>query len=517
MVELNPFRTWVPKPVAILFYLTVFAVTMTIDASYSSIMNENVGLRGIQSDDAQWASFCLFAGMTCAAPFLGRVLRVMRLAIVLGWGLPLLVLFEFLACYTGQPVLLAVCGFFIGFVRFPIMLCSLMSMASYLTGKNVGVAFEDAPPRTEAQWQQTLSMMSILMSLVMIIFLSTSQVGTVFQAWVAYRLNSQSIYRIMMLVVVLLNVGMYILMPRPSLDDLPHVPSDDTRWPFDAGRLFTALLLGIACCSFLFMVSHGYNDNWFSSHRIRMAFAVMLVFGSLAVITDLLRPDHTRYLRYGILRLPSARWALLIFFVGMLVNSSSMLVSVASQVGLSLDEWRSDTLGMWGWWGNVLGFVLVMFTFRYIHFRHYFTVSFLLFASYSLAVYFTIQTQMNYDYLAWLNVVRQAALFILFISGMALSFYHREGSYMATWICLLLIIRNVMAPPIGVALYQHELLVQRLDYLAGYATSASGMMTMQGMISAVKWLAGATFWTCVVFIVFIRSCNWDWLLGRKDK
>lgn len=514
MVELNPFRTWVPKLVAVVYFLLVFAVTMTVDASYSSVMNENVGLRGIQSDDAQWATFCTYAGMACFSPFLGRLVRVLRIRITLLSGLALLIFFEFLAEYTEQPVLFATCGFFIGGIRFTLLLSTLMSMASYLTGRNVGVAFEDAPPRTEQQWQQTLTMMSIMMALVMIVFMSTSQVGTIFQAWVAYRLNSQSIYRVMMLVMAILTVLTFVLMPRSRLDNLPEAAPADTRWPYDSGRLYSALLLGITLVSLLFMVSHGYNDDWFSSPRIRIALAVTLIFGALFVMVDIVRPDRERYLRYGLLRLPSSRWALLIFFLAMIVNSSSMLTSVAASTGLHLDEWRSDTLSMWGWWGYVLSAVFIVFTFKHLKPHQYITVAFLFFASYAIAMYFSIQGQMDYGQLAWFNVMRQAGLFTIFIAGMAISFYHRDGSYLATWICIMLIVRNVVATPLGVAFYQHEMLALRLDYMQNYATSASGMMTLQSMLASVKWLAGLTFWLSVAAIVFFRSCNWDWLKGK---
>ncbi len=91
MVELNPFRSWVPKPIAILYFLLMLVICMSVDCVYSSLMNENVGFRGMQSDNVQWALFCLVAGMCAGAPFVARVLRVCRLRAVNVVSLSLLI------------------------------------------------------------------------------------------------------------------------------------------------------------------------------------------------------------------------------------------------------------------------------------------------------------------------------------------------------------------------------------------------------------------------------------------
>lgn len=516
MVELNPFRSWVPKPIAILYFLLMLVICMSVDCVYSSLMNENVGFRGMQSDDVQWALFCLVAGMCAGAPFVARVLRVCRLRAVNVVCLSLMIAIEWMARDVEEPLLYATLSLVMGFVRMICMMVNMMAMLSYLTGRNMAATFNDAPERTEEQWQKTMKMIIIGMGLLYLVLMSMQQVGTSLSAWVAYVLYTRSVYDIMILVMAVMLLSTLLLMVRPRLDNLPEVPEGDTRWPFTAGRMLSTLLFMASGCCFAYFTTHGYNQDWFSSVNIGLSLALSLFFFGAFLLSDWTRPASERYWDYEILSLPSSRWALLIFVLAILLNSSSLLVTVCAQLTMQLDQWHTACLNMYGWVGYVLATLLIAFTFRRLHYRHYWTLAMAFFAAYAASLYLTVQPQMEYSHLVWLTIIRAMGLFLIYSAVMALSFYRRPGSLLTSWILVMLFLRNLVGNGLGIAFYQQHMLHGQQEYLQAYATGYNGLMVVNGMIASVKELAGITFWFAMAVLVFLLACNWDWLFGRRN-
>lgn len=414
-----------------------------------------------------------------------------------------------------QALVLVASAVVMGFVRMTLMMVNMMAMMTYLTGKNMSSAFEDAPERTEDDWQKMMSVLSVGMAYLYFILLSMAQAGTSFAAWIAHMLTARSVYEAMVLVMACLGLLTLLLMPHHWFDDTQEAPEGDTRWPFNAGRVFSALLL-IACAgSFAYFTTHGYNQDWLRSPNERIALASALFFGGAFLVADLGRPVAKRYFNWELLSLPSARWALLLFVIVMLLISSAMLVTVCSQVGMLLDQWQSAVLSMWGWVGYVVATLLITFTFRFVHYRHYWTMAFGLFAAYALAIYLSVQQQMDYDQLVYLTVIRATGLYLVYVSGMVLSFYHRPGSMLTAWMLCMILLRNMMAPAAGVAFMQQELLNGRLEYLQGYAPSYNNMMVLQSTIASVKHLAGIVFWASLAVVILVLACRRTWLFGKK--
>lgn len=515
MVELNPFRSWVPKAVGVVYSLLMLVICMSVDCVYSSLLNENVGIRGMQSDDVQWALFCLVTGMCAGAPFVSRLLRICRLRAINVIGLTLMIAIEYLARDVETPLVYALLSLTMGFVRMPCMMVNMMAMLTYLTGKNMATIFEDAPERTEEQWQKTMRIIILGMAFMYLVLMSMQQVGTSFSAWVAYVLYTRSVYDLMILFMATMLVLTIALMERPRMDNLPEVPEGDTRWPFTAGRMMSAVFFMVCGCTFAWATTHGYNQDWFNSAAVRLNYAASLVFLGAFLLTDCLRPKDKRYWDYEILALPSARWALLIFFLAIILNSSSLLVTICSQLTMHLDQWHSACLSMWAWVGYVLATLLVALTFKFIHYRHYWTVAISFFTAYALSLYLTVQTEMEYSHLIWLTIVRAMGLFLIYSTCMALSFYRRPGSLLASWILIMLFTRNLIGNGIGIAFYQQHMLEGQLEYLQSYAPAYNGLMAAQGMIGSVKQLAGITFWLGLAVVIFLLACNWDWLKGKK--
>ncbi len=335
-------------------------------------------------------------------------------------------------------------------------------------------------------------------------------------AWVAYVLYTRSVYDIMILVMAVMLLSTLLLMVRPRLDNLPEVPEGDTRWPFTAGRMLSTLLFMASGCCFAYFTTHGYNQDWFSSVNIGLSLALSLFFFGAFLLSDWTRPASERYWDYEILSLPSSRWALLIFVLAILLNSSSLLVTVCAQLTMQLDQWHTACLNMYGWVGYVLATLLIAFTFRRLHYRHYWTLAMAFFAAYAASLYLTVQPQMEYSHLVWLTIIRAMGLFLIYSAVMALSFYRRPGSLLTSWILVMLFLRNLVGNGLGIAFYQQHMLHGQQEYLQAYATGYNGLMVVNGMIASVKELAGITFWFAMAVLVFLLACNWDWLFGRRN-
>ena len=515
MVELNPFRSWVPKAVGSIYYLLMLLLSMSVDCVYSSILNENVGQRGMQSDDVMWALNGLIVGMAAAAPFSFRVLRVCRLRIVNAVCLSVMIVAEFLARDTEEPLVLVALCVLMGFARMNLMMINMMSMLSYLTGKNMSEAFNDAPERTEQEWQKLMHTMTPAMAFLYLILMSMTQAGTSLVSWMAYVFCIRSVYDLMMLLMALMLVVGAVLMPLHWFDDLPEPKAGDTRWPFTGGRMLSALVFTASSLCIVYAINHGYNQDWFASSAILLSLAAGLVLLGAFLLIDWLRPEHERYWNYELLAEPSARWALLLYVFAIILNSGSMLVTVCSQVAMQLDQWHSACLSSWVWVGYVVGTLLIVFTFRRIHYHHYATVAFAFFCVYALAIYITVQTQMEYDHLVWLTVVRGTGIFLVYVCGMVMAYYRRRGSLLASWITAMFFLRNIVSGSVGVALYQQGMLIGQQEYLQGYATAYNAPMVVQSMIASVKHLAGLSFWLALAVILVLLACNWQWLHGGR--
>jgi hypothetical protein len=517
MVELNPFRSWVPKPLGVLIYILLLIPCLTVGGVYGSITSEIVGLRGIQSDDVQMATYCLTIGMAAFGPFMARVARINRHRALILICFSILILLSLVVRQTEEQLILWVCSICIGFFRMMALIICLLGMLSYITGKNMGMMLEHSKERTEAEWKKTMYMLSAGMTLIYLFCLSIAQAGTSLTAWIAEYMSSQSVYNCMILWMAVMMSVVIILEPRHSFDDLPQAPKGDTHWPFTAGRMLSALLMTISMASFAFMASHGYNMDWFSARPIRIAAASCLFFLGAFLLSDLVREPKNRYFDYELFSLPATRWSLLLFVVMMLINSSTLLTSVCTQMTVRLDQWQSACLNMWGWIGYLIASLFIFFTFKFLNYRYYWTLAFCCFAVYAAGIYLGVQNQMLYNDLRYLIVIRSIGMFTIYSTVMVLSFYHRPAEWLPSWSLAMLVLRNVFAPAVGVALYQQGLLNGQQEYLQVHALAYNSTTIVQGTLAAVKELAGYTLWAVIAVILFLMFYQWKWLDGDKQE
>ena len=511
MVELNPFRSWVPKPLGIIVYLLILVPCLTVGGVYGSITSEIVGGRGIRSDDVQMASYCLTVGMAAFGPFMARVARINRHRALTLICFALLILLSFIVRRTDEVVLLWTCSVAIGFLRMTALIVNLLGMLSYISGRNMGMMLEKSAERNEKEWKKTMDMLSAGMAMIYIFCMSLGQVGTSLTAWVAEFFSSGSVYDTMILWMSAAMLVILIFEQKHGFDDLPEPHEGDTHWPFTAGRMLSALFMIASVCSFAYMTSHGYNMDWFNARPIRIAAATSLFFFGAFLLSDLTRRPENRYFDYQLFSLPATRWSLGLFVVAMLINSSTLLTSVCTSLTIQLDQWQSACLNMWGWIGYVFAAVFIIFTFKFIKYRYYWTLAFCCFAVYAAGIYFGVQQQMVYENLRWLIIVRSIGLFLIYSTVMVLSFYHRPAEWLPSWAAAMLILRNVVAPATGIALYQNGLLHGQLDYIQGHAMIYNGSMIVQGTLAAIKELAGYTLWASLAMIVFLMFYRWKWL------
>jgi hypothetical protein len=177
--------------------------------------------------------------------------------------------------------------------------------------------------------------------------------------------------------------------------------------------------------------------------------------------------------------------------------------------------------------------------FARIHFRWILAMGFGMLLAADVYLYFQYQTEGSFDHMVVVTVINYAGLFIPYAMLVPLGMKHLPVRYMTTYIFVMLLFRNALAPVAGMSLYtnwlqerqQHYIhrLAQNVDYenqqAATYdygmrrmgqakggstleaqqlsATAIRGKITVQATLVAMRDITGTTIWLLVGTIAFV--------------
>lgn len=527
MMENYPFYKWVPKPIGCLvLFLLFFPVTFS-GGAYMNNMAEMAGGLGVYSEDIQLASYATSIGMALFAPFMAGFLTVRRVKHVFMRALlVLLALNGVIAMTTNVEVTIASC-LIIGFFRVMLMMNITFTLVKY--GMNIDalsqfVLTQEPSKEERAKAEHARSwQMAGYYGLMLII----AQCGNLLTAYYAYHDTWRHAYYVVMAMILVGLILVKFLMPDEE-------KREAYRWEWR--KIPTVACLGVMMSSLTYILVYGKTLDWFNSPSIMWAVVVLLLASAAyLILSNWLEGEH-----WEILGLKNVSLSALLFTVLMVLFSCSMFVSAFAKLSTPAGNFDAGMLSAWAIVGCVIGMLIsVAMAFARVHFRWILAVGFGLLLAANIFLYFQYQTEGSYEHMALVTVINYAGLFIPYAMLVPLGMKHLPVRYMTTYIFVMLLFRNALAPVAGMSLYtnwlqerqQHytQRLAQNVDHenqqAATYdyglrrmgqasggstmeaqqlsATAMRGKITVQATLVAMRDITGTTIWLLVGTIALV--------------
>lgn len=478
-----PFYNWVPRPVGILILLTTFIPPTFSGGAYLSNLGEMSGGLALWTEDIQLASFFTSIGMCLFVPFMLRFLQTRRVKHTYIWCFSLLVPLNYICAVTDSiPVLLTAC-LLIGFVRIIVMLNCTFTIAPYLTGANTLSMFTmKETPTPEVQYKME-RMRTFLMPVLYSFILAIAQASNVVTAWFAYEYHWQDAYYAvigMLLVAILLVV---VTMPD---EENRHAYRIEWR------KVPELLLMTVFLCCMAYVLVFGKTLDWFDSQNICLATASMLISAGFFLLFSLHNGEDS-YLPLKVFSYRNIWMSILLFMLIMIFNSANTFVSSFAKLSTSINNLRSASLSGWAIVGCLLGLVLsVLLIIRKVHFRTVFIFALLLMAGANCFMYFQYQTSGLFSNMFFPTVLHFSGLLILYSLIAAFGMKSLPSRYLATFVFLMIWMRNAIAPVVGTSIFSNLLNGSQQYYISMLAQDIDSSNPLVASFHSQIRLAGHT-------------------------
>ena len=531
-----PFYDWVPKPLGIIFLMLLFIPIMTVGGVYSANSSEMVGGLGIQSEHISFIGFVTSVGMAAFSPFFYHLVSIRREKLMCIAGFSVLSVLSYVCANTSSIFLLALCSLVMGFVRQTLLMCNLFTLIKYAFGieatHNVTPGNE---PTDEAGWDKLDTEKTSSMPTIYFFFMVLGQLGTWLTAWFAYSYEWQYVYYAMMASMLLAILIIFITMP--------YNPYPSKRIPIGFSKFGNVTVFCLMCCSFIYIMVYGKVLDWYDDPTIRWATLICVV--STLLFFYLEKTRRSPYFLLEAFKSRSIQGGILLFFGLMILNSSQMFVNIFVGVGMKVENLQNAMLGNWVLVGYFAGLVMAIFCgAKGIHLQWLFSLGFILIGLASLFMYFEVQTDGLYERMKWPVIIRAAGMMLLYALTAVYANQRMPYKLLSTWVCIMLTVRMIVAPGIGSALYSNVLQHRQQYYITRYSHDFDGMdtetvkqyrQTVQGMmmqgksqqeaenmaamslkgkvqvqatLTAVKEMAGWTFYGCIVCAGIVLAVAW---------
>lgn len=290
------------------------------------------------------------------------------------------------------------------------------------------------------------------------------------------------------------------------------------------------LLMAVALCSMAYVLVYGKTLDWFHSDSIRMAVGLLLISCG-AFLFFSLRHKAEAYLPLSVFTYRNVWMSMLLFLLTMIFNSANIFVSIFAKLSTPVNNLQSTSLSGWAIAGCLAGLLLsILLIVRKVRFRTIFCMAFLLLAASNSCLYFQYQTMGLFGNMILPTVLNYSGLLMLYSVVAAFGMKSLPSRHLATFVFLMIWMRNAIAPVIGSSLYANWLnhrqqyyvtrLVQTVDSentlaatafmqtkrmgLAGgkgtaeaeqlATASLKGRIAMQSTLVAMKDITGQTVW-----------------------
>ena len=531
-----PFYDWVPKPLGIIFLMLLFIPIMTVSGAYSANSSEMVGGLGILSEHISFVGFCTSIGMAAFSPFFYDLVCIRREKFMCLVGFIILSLLSFVCANTDSIFLIATCSLVMGFVRQTLLMCNLFTLIKYAFGIEATINVTPGnEPTDEKGWDALDKEKTTSMPTIYFFFMILGQIGTWLTAWFAYHYEWQYVYYFMM--------GAMLLAVIIIMFTMPFNGYEGGKIPITFSKFGNVTVFSLMCCSFIFIMVYGKVLDWYDHPYIRWATLICIVFTSLFVWLE--KTQRSPYFLLSAFRLKSIQGGILLFLGLMILNSSQMFVNIFVGVGMKIDNYQNAVLGNWVLVGYFLGLVMaVISSAKGISLKWLFFLGFVFIGLAALYMYFEVQTAGLYDRMKWPVIIRATGMMLLYSVTAVYANQRMPYKFLSTWVCIMLTVRMIVAPGIGSALYSNVLQYRQQYYITRYshdynrtetstdatykqtirgmkaqgrsdaeaetmaAMSLKGNVQVQATLSAVKEMAGWTFYACFACAGIVIAVPW---------
>ena len=443
-----PFYRWMPKPLGILILMFLFVPPTFSGGAYLSNLNEMQGELGLLVEEIQLASFFTSIGMCLFVPFMVRFLQARSVRRTYLWCFGLLIPLNYVcAVTTSVPVLLSAC-LLIGFVRVIAMLNCTFTIAPYLTGVNTLSMFtltETPTPETQYKMER---MRTFLMPVLYCFILLIAQSSNVVTAWFAYEYSWQDAYYV--------TIGMLLTAMFMVLTTMPDVRNGE-KYRVEWRKVPELILMTLILCCMAYVLAFGKTLDWFDSRKIVIASGIMLMSTGLYLLVSMRNGDDA-YLPLGVFRYRNIWMSLLLFLIAMIFNSANIFVGSFSKISTAINNYHSASLSGWAIVGCLVGLVLsVLLVMKKVRFRTTFIIAFFFMVLSNCLLYFQYQTTGLFENMIWPTVLNFIGLLMLYSLVAAFGMKSLPSRYLATFVFLMIWMRNSIAPVIGASMYSNWL------------------------------------------------------------
>ncbi|MGN0230734.1 MAG: hypothetical protein ACI4A8_00840 [Muribaculaceae bacterium] len=468
-----PFREWVPRPIGILVLLMMFVPPTFSGGTYLSNITEMSSSMAMLSEDIQLASFFTSIGMCLFPPFMVPFLQARRTKPTYLVCFTLLIVLNAI-CYvsTSLPLLLTAC-LLTGFVRVVAMLNCTFTIAPYLTGMDTLSMFTmSADTPTDVQYGLERKR-TFLMPVLYFFILFVSQLSNVLTAWFAYEYWWQDAY---IMVIGMLMVAMLLVIV--TMTDEEKKKSYRIEWC----KVPEMLLMAIALCSMAFVLVYGKTLDWLESDSIVWALALFMISCG-AFLSRSLSVNREAYLPLRVFRYRNVTLSMLLFMATMVFNSSNNFVLTFAKLSTVINNVQAALLSWWAIVGCLMGLILsVLLIVKKFHFRALFCLAFLFMAASNAYLYFQYQTMGLFSNL-WLPMVLNfTGLLMLYSLVAAWGMKGLPSRYLATFVFLMIWMRNVIAPVVGSSIYTNMLYHRQQYYVSRLSQNVDSENPLTGAI-----------------------------------
>ena len=531
-----PFHDWVPKPLGIIFLMLLFIPIMTVGGVYSANSSEMVGGLGIQSEHISFVGFVTSVGMAAFSPFFCSLVCIRREKLMCLAGFSILTVLSFVCANTSSLFLLALCSLVMGFVRQTLLMCNLFTLIKYAFGIEATINVTPGnEPTTAEGWDKLDTEKTTSMPTIYFFFMVLGQIGTWLTAWFAYNYEWQYVYYAMMVAMI---VAMLII-----FFTMPFNPYPTKHVPLSFSKFGNVVVFSLMCCSFIFIMVYGKVLDWYDHPYIQ--WATLLCILSTLLFVWLEKTRRSPYFLLEAFKSRSIQGGILLFFGLMILNSSQMFVNIFVGVGMKVDNLQNAALGNWVLVGYFAGLVMAIFSSaKGIHLKWLFSLGFIFIGLASLFMYFEVQTDGLYSRMKWPIIIRATGMMLLYALTAVYANQRMPYKLLSTWVCIMLTVRMIVAPGIGSALYSNVLQERQQHYITRFAQdfdrteseaaktyrqtvmgmkmqgksdteaenmaamSLKGKVQVQATLTAVKEMAGWTFYACLVCAGIVLAVPW---------
>lgn len=472
----HPFYDRVPRPLGILVLLLLFVPPTFSGGAYLSNISEMSGAIGLWTEDIQLASFFTSIGMCLFPPLMVRFLQTRRIKHTYLWCFTLLIPLNYIcAVTTSTAVLLGAC-LLTGFVRIIAMLNCTFTIAPYLTGMDTLSMFTmTTEPLADVQYMLERKR-TFLMPILYFFILLIAQASNILTAWFAYEYHWQTAYYAvigMLLAAILLVV---VTMPNEAKTNTYRV-----EWQ----KVPDMLLMAIALCCAAYILVFGKTLNWFCSDAIAIATGLLLISCGWLILRSL-RNGSEAYLPLKVFTYRNVWMSMLLFVATMVFNSANAFVGAFAKLSTPIDNLQCASLSGWAIVGCIIGLLLSLaLVLRKVRFRTIFCIAFLLMATANAYLYFQYQTIGLFRNMTLPTIVNYAGLLILYSVVAAFGMKSLPSHHLATFVFLMIWMRNAIAPVVGSSIYNNWLNYKQQYYISRLAQGVDNENTLAASTSAL--------------------------------